>query len=914
MLLSQIEVMVSAALSTEQSPTQEQLRGLVDQVRRLPMFATVTDQEIENLVKQLETRLDVSMTIGGQLVADGFKPWLDARRKDIDPFYWGRYRKLLAQQGLPPRVITTLDDVTERITGLLEDPLKEGKWDRRGMVVGHVQSGKTANYTGVICKAADAGYRLIVVVAGIHNNLRSQTQSRIDEGFIGRDTGKGISAKAEDNYIGVGRFDSRRRPATFTSTTRDFNKQQAGTVGVSLDNLKEPAVLVIKKNTSTLANLIAWLKEHNAKRGRQSIPAPMLLLDDEADNASINTAKDRGEVTRINGQLRELLKMFDRSCYVGYTATPFANIFIDPDSEDEMRGDDLFPRDFIVSLDPPDNYFGARRVFLDDSEAIVRTIDDNEDLLPLIHRKELEVAGLPGSLVKAVRTFVLARAIRILRGDGKKHSSMLVNASRFTDVQSALRNEVQERLRRMQDAARVYGGLPPARADGDPEIHAIRQVFEQEYGSLGFAWSDVLAKLNEAAAPIRVVEINSRSSVGLEYAEHRDIGLNVIAVGGYSLSRGLTLEGLIVSYFLRNSMMYDTLMQMGRWFGYRPGYEDLCRVWMPEEAEGWYAHIAEAIEELRSELKAMEAAKATPLEFGLKVRSHPDTLIVTARNKMGAGKKLVMQIGLGNNFIETAALRADQPAMEQNRIAARRFASALKAAGHDPASAREVTGGFLLDNVPVEPIVEFIRGFRNSAGSFLTDPDPVVRYIEERADDELRGWQVLLASVGEDAKKLQDDELLGRVIHCQSRTIGGRSTDTTIYVTNKQRVASRGVERTGLDASVISDAERKYRDDNPDIRKAFEATGRKPNYPDRIYRDVRKQPLLILHLLRLDLPEGESSEDRRFRIPPVQPAVAWSISFPSTARPEKRVSYVVSAVWLRENMPDEQDDDLGVDE
>ena len=910
-LLKQLEDMVSAFISHEKAPTQELLRSTIAMVRATPLFASITDAQAEFLARQLEEKLDVSMAKGAQLTTPDFLPWLPSRRKDINPFYWDRYRKLLVQQGLPPGVISTLDEVTERITGLLENPEKEGTWSRRGMVVGHVQSGKTANYSGVICKAADAGYRLIIVVAGVHNNLRSQTQARIDEGFIGHDSSKKTSLKGDSNKIGVGIFDSARRPFSFTNTLKDFNKDQAGSFGGRIRDLREPAVLVIKKNSSTLKSVLGWLGEHNAKRGTKTISLPMLLIDDEADNASINTAKGKGEVTKINGQLRDLLKLFERNCYVGYTATPFANIFIDPDSETEMYGEDLFPRDFIVSLDPPDNYFGARRVFIDDADAIIRDIDDNEDLLPLAHKKSLQIVGLPPSLDEAIRTFVLARAIRILRGQGSKHSSMLINVSRFTDVQTALRNEVHERVRVIQDALRVYGSLPPHKAEGNEQIAALKKTWVDKksahYSSCGHDWHEVLAVLHEAAAPIRVVEVNSRSKSGLDYAEHKETGLNVIAVGGFSLSRGLTLEGLIVSYFLRNSMMYDTLMQMGRWFGYRPGYEDLCRIWMPEEAQGWYEHIAAAIEELRDELKAMEAVKATPRDFGLKVRSHPDTLIVTARNKMGSGKKVVMRIGLGKSFIETAVLKANPEALDNNRQAARRLAQGLHQQGiHlEQGSSKR---GYLLDGVPAGLVIDFIRGFSNSEGSFATDPRPVASYIEDRAVDELSTWQILFPSVIKAG--LPDKDILGAAVTCQERTMGDRSNDKTIYITNKQRVASRGVERAGLTEDQIAAAEGKYLLENPDVLKVATKAGRKVNFPDYAYREVRERPLLIVHLLQLNKPHGQTE----VHPPEVQPVIAWSISFPSTRRPEQRVEYVVGAVWMEQNMPDETDEDLGGDE
>jgi hypothetical protein len=902
MSLQQLESLVSASLFHERNPTPDSIRAMIAQLRSLPMIS-VSDDEAEGLARSFETRLDVSMPIGAQLVEDGYEPWLPSRRAAIEPYFWDRYRRLLTEQRFPAPVLQTLDQVTDNIVGLLEDPEKAGEWDRRGMVVGHVQSGKTANYTGVICKAADAGYKLIIVIAGVHNNLRSQTQARIDEGFIGRDTGKGMAIEGQHNLIGVGNFDSTRRPASFTNTLKDFNKQQASSVGVSIGDLKQPAILVIKKNSSTLSNLIAWLKDNNARRGVGKIADPMLLIDDEADNASINTAKGPGEVTRINGQIRTLLGLFERSCYVGYTATPFANIFIDPETDDEMWGSDLFPRDFIVSLDPPDNYFGAKRVFLDNSDAVIRSITDNEDLLPAVHRIDHRLVGLPPSLETAIRTFVLARAIRILRGDGTKHSSMLVNASRFTSVQGLLRGEIHERIVRMRDALRLYGALATSKAETNPEIAALKSVWSAEYRGAA-DWEAVLGTLLQAIAPIDVVEVNARSKVGLDYRGNEKTGLHVIAVGGFSLSRGLTLEGLTVSYFLRNSLMYDTLMQMGRWFGYRPGYEDLCRVWMPEEAQGWYEHIAEATEELREEFKAMEAVKATPKVFGLKVRSHPTNLIVTARNKMGTGKKVVLKIGLGNNFIETSSLRASAAAINANRAAASRFAAALAEVDCDPAHAEGVRGGFLMRDVPWEPVVEFVRSFRNSEGSFLTAPGPVAQYIEERTDGELAKWDVLLASVKPDEAKIENTTILNRTIHCQQRSFGKRSNDEVIRVTNKQRVASRGIERTGIDEEKIAAVEAKYLAEKSEERKKVER-GEKPNFPDHIYRIARPRPLLIIHLLEILTPEGDSPPGWL----PTEPVVAWGISFPATSKPEQKVEYVVGSVWLAENMPDDRDDE-----
>ena len=319
-------------------------------------------------------------------------------------------------------------------------------------------------------------------------------------------------------------------------------------------------------------------------------------------------------------------------------------------------------------------------MFLDARERHVRLIDDNEDILPMKHKIDHPVDVLPGSLVQAVRAFIVSRAIRNARGQQAAHASMLINASRFTDVQGRLRSQVADVVGRIRDAVAVDAGKGCA-ALNNPEIAKLHAVWQQEYAD-DADWADVQTRLHEVLVATRVVEVNaSKRSQALDYDQGGEHGVTIIAVGGFSLSRGLTLEGLTVSYFLRNSIMYDTLMQMGRWFGYRPGYEDLCRVWIPADGVGWYAHIHEAMDDLQSQLKRMELAKATPEQFGLAVRSHPESLIVTARNKMGTGKEFPVRVGLANKLVETTRIRADHDQLDRNRKAGERLAAEISKLG-----------------------------------------------------------------------------------------------------------------------------------------------------------------------------------------------------------------------------------------
>ena len=900
-----LEETVSPMVLREKDRTAESIRKIIDQIRSLPLFAEVSENQAEQLARLLEERNGINMGIGAVVDAPEFKPWLHEARATIDPHYWSRYKKLLMSKRLPADVITSTDSVTDTILDRMGNPNENGPWDRKGMVVGHVQSGKTQNYTGLVCKAADAGYRLIVVIAGIHNNLRNQTQARIDEGFVGRDTGRleRKDTKDKPRVIGVGKFDDRKAPVSLTTTLKDFNKATATTNTSQIASYAVPVVLVIKKNSKTLANLVDWLKEHSTTHGTDMVDQPMLLIDDEADNASIDIKYGKGEVSRINGQIRELLALFRRSCYVGYTATPFANIFIDPDKDDDVYKQDLFPRHFIIGLDAPTNYFGARKVFIDgipddedEEPSHLRYITDNADTLPVKHKIDHDLGDLPTSMVDALRCFLLARAIRNLRGQAGQHASMLVNSSRFTGVQGLIRNRLHERLKQIEDALRVDGGRADA-AEINAEIGSLERCWQREYSQAGFEWREVLDSLLGVAASTQVVSVNAASSGSLDY-ENGGQGQTVVAVGGFSLSRGLTLEGLTVSYFLRNSLMYDTLMQMGRWFGYRPQYEDLCRIWMPREATSWYAHIGEATEELQLELKRMQQANATPEEFGLAVRSHPSALMVTARNKMGAGKKHVM-VGLSNSFVETAKLSASKDVLDRNRQARDRFLKELIAEGNGPDAAVETSSGFLVGDVSWNTIDNFLRDFENDREAVLTDTRPIRQYISDRTADELEKWDVLIATLKQDRNKIA-----GWDISPPRRKIGNDELARGVLAVSgsKARLASRGVEREGLSDDLIKTAEAEY--EPP--RKEGATTSAKPNFPDRIYRAKRRKPLFILY--SFEVKPDDISENLKSRLPD-QPVVGWGISFPVSARPDKRVEYILNPVALRELFGDDDDID-----
>jgi hypothetical protein len=670
------------------------------------------------------------------------------------------------------------------------------------MVVGNVQSGKTANYTDVITKAADAGYRLIIVVAGIHNNLRDQTQTRIDEGFIGVDT----DPAKQRPPIGSGLFGSRedRAPLYLTHHKRDFHRAQKNAAQFGLKQIRVPGVLVIKKNPSTLKNLIEWV-EAQGSSSKTLNHAPMLLIDDEADHASINTQKDPDKATRINCQLRHLLSLFSRSSYVGYTATPFANIFISPDASDDGHpefGRDLFPEDFIVGLEAPTNYFGADRIYgVDRDVDCVRDIVDNGQLLPIKHRIDHVLTDLPGSLIEAVEVFLLARAIRCLRGDGEKHHSMLVNASRFSLLQLDLKTALARKLTEIKDAT-LYS--LSASAGGDPIVASLHATWQREFCDLEFDWPTVSQQLRTSASSVEVLAINSKSPDRLDYDNYKETGRAVIAVGGFSLSRGLTLEGLMVSYFLRNSMMYDTLLQMGRWFGYRTGYEDLCRIYMTPEAAGWYGYITEAAQELKQELLVMQQRDLTPREFGLKVRSHPKSLLVTARNKMRSGVKRTIEIGLGSAFIETTRVYGDAVRASSNLDAGKALVTAVMGANPPPPTSAETSWNYVWKGGAVKQILAFLESYKNHPESLHTQFPPLLKYINRRKNNELAAWDLAVIN----KRRGNVDNSLGIPVNCPERKLGNGSSPfpELVRIGNKHRVGDAQMERLGLTGTTCTEA------------------------------------------------------------------------------------------------------------
>lgn len=919
-------------------------------VRMMPKWGEGLNRDavVDELIRRFSMWIGQDTTLKSDV---GHVSWLNASRKR-DWRYWQRYREWLEKK-MAPKAVEGLDRSTDSVLGLLEDPLRDGPWDRRGLVVGHVQSGKTGNYTGLICKAADAGYKIIIVLAGLHNNLRSQTQMRLDEGFLGYETKPVFD---DITTIGVGEIDGdpaiRPNYATNRSDKGDFNSTAMKHLGISPE--ARPWLFVVKKNKKVLERLHRWILNHvansvDAESGRKVVTnLPLLLIDDEADHASVDTGEqifdEHGQPdpdhqpTAINSFVRRILHSFSRSAYVGYTATPFANIFIHERGETKDEGPDLFPSAFIINLAAPSNYVGPVKVFgLTSTEGregglpLVRTISDqmSEDgtggWMPVKHKANWVPLyegkdTFPPSLVSAIDAFLLSCALRRLRGQEREHASMLVHVTRYNEVQKHVCRQVEEHVRHLRQRL-------VRRIDSETTIERLRKLWDEDFVITSEvirsshpemdvpafpSWQEVLNVLPHAVEDIDVRMINGTAKDALDYAENGGNGLKVIAIGGDKLARGLTLEGLCVSYFLRASKMYDTLMQMGRWFGYRPGYIDVCRLYTTTELSEWFGHIADAAEELRDEFDLMAASGATPREYGLKVQSHP-VLMVTSRLKMRKARNLLLSFS--GQLVETVSLYRDQRVLQRNLEATKRLVEIMGKPHEGDVITRSRGGanqewkGFAWHGVAASSITEFLLSYETHPAALKVNSRLLAEFIDSMSGaGELTKWTVAVVGGGEGGrcalggevevgmlKRKADDQILDR--YSIGRLLSPR--DEALDLDESAWLAALDVTRKAwhADPARNKDGGRQDPPDHPNgpaVRRvrgfgAEGVVGVGP-HPERA--------LLLLYALDPDKAEGQFPPD-------TPPVIAFGISFPGSESGVKVEYKVNNVLWEQEYGPAE---------
>lgn len=843
----------------------------IDAFMQIPSYSSA---DKDWLLTQLEALFTIWAPPHGILVNDvGHIPWLHACKSEIDWNFWNRYETYLIKDvGLSPAAIGNIDRVSDEVLSSIEEPKRSGPWDRRGLVMGNVQSGKTGTYTGLICKAADAGYKVIIVLAGMHNNLRSQTQVRLDEGFLGY-TASDKSRGARE-FVGVYNYG---KNAIADSVTTKFEKGDFNSTAAKQFQIHpggNPLLFVVKKNTKVLENLLAWINgfasDNDVETGRKiHKDIPLLVIDDEADQASIdikaiaeNEAGDQDpehDPSVINGHIRKILHAFDKSAYVGFTATPFANIFINDENISLEYGKDLFPESFIINLEAPSNYIGASEIFGIDAneelgieekqplpivESVFDYVDDIEDKrqkigwmpprssgrtdhVPLYLGKE----EIPPSLHKAILCFILSSLVRTYRESSPLFNSMLVHVTRITNVQKRVKNQVEMHLKSINHRLKFGdGAYQPAILDEFKEIWLQSYVPTSKICGESYIlpdWEYVQNHLSKISSSIQVMEINGSASDSLNYDLHEATGLNVIAVGGDKLSRGLTLEGLVVSYFLRSSRMYDTLMQMGRWFGYKEKYLDLCRLFTTDELRGWFRHIAVASEELRQEFNYMNTIKATPIMYGLKVRSHP-AMMITSQVKMRSGTR--MKLSYAGDISETTIFYRDPVTIGKNLDAVK---SLIENIGIDKRKTKKSC--FLWEDVKSNEITDFLGRYQTHPDARRANTKFLSDYISLQVNQsELVSWTVVLASIQKNTTQ--------------------KSRDGTKTITNDV-----GEFFWGLDVGSI------YRDDVEELDSKNRYTIKRLVDPSHEYLDLTEQQIaaaleITINLWQVSTRKNKSTE------------------------------------------------------
>jgi hypothetical protein len=717
--LSKIEVIVENAVMRGKDVEQIKLdlRGIVKE--------DLLDRAISNFAKRKDKTYNlVDPYVIRQRSAISEKNRWYAGPSEYSKFWQFAHERLIAEG----RSREELDDVlhsSSQILGLLSSPAVD-KFGSRGLVLGYVQSGKTTNFISTIAQAADVGYRLIIVLSGVTNNLRKQTQERLESSLTGTNS---------QNWHWL------------TSADSDFNESNNAHMLLANSGLR--VIAVVKKNNSRLKRLKKWL-ESAPVAVRQGLP--VLIIDDEADQATVNSHKLINRQTEINKTITSMLKeeCLPKNAYLGYTATPFANIL--SDAKDQTQ---LFPRDFIYPLKRSAKYFGAEQLFgrdpIDESDQeivagrniiVPVSINDRNSMGTLIDPNSQTVPSeLPQSLKDAILWFVVATAARRVRSGTNRFSTMLIHTSGripcHNDMKRYVSDYVSElRTQSVNKTLDLLKNCWNSRA-ADGWIEGDSPVLE---------WTNIEGIANTVLTDLKIIVDNSKSEDRLVYDfTAEDKAKPYIVVGGNTLARGLTLEGLICSFFMRTSSTYDSLLQMGRWFGYRVGYEDLQRIWMQEDLILYFKDMALVEEEIRRQISDMAREGLEPSQVPVKIRDHR-VLAITADNKMKYAKRI--QIGYSGTRVETVSLSKRTSDILNNHHATRKFLDSIFSAGID-INSRNPEGWPLIHDVPWALVKKYLNEYSWTPNARVANGELISAYVDtHQGSGDMEFWNVFIYQTG----------------------------------------------------------------------------------------------------------------------------------------------------------------------
>ncbi|WP_298699233.1 Z1 domain-containing protein [uncultured Rothia sp.] len=801
---------------------------------------------------------------------------------------WPFLRKTLQKQIKNKEAVKTIDRESGEILNLLVN-LNEKGVKRKGLVVGYVQSGKTANFSAVITKAVDEGYRLVIVMTGILESLRSQTQARLQNGVA-------------DAII-----KSKKSVISLTSVKSDISSDDASNLEANL-HTGGVAYAVVKKNHNCLKYLMEQLRIVNQKGLLKDVP--VLIIDDESDQATPNTANKTEDYSTINGDMRQIWEQVQQGSYVAYTATPFANVFMNPKDEERYtehvesdnpenpegetieRYPGLYPSDFIYALERPNGYIGASRIFgtpLWATEDEDGTLNDGVDIDALrdIDTEEAKILRHPTrkdggdyipemvpSLEAAVQWFMIATALRRRRTQKQQHSSMLIHLSHLKETHFEVEKVIKDYISKLKENC------------GKPEINdAMQSLYEREVARMLAIrpekiypdWDELKLAVSQVVRETKCIVENSASDEQLKYEDKEP--LTCIVIGGNALSRGLTLEGLICSYYLRKSKTYDALLQMGRWFGFRPGYEDLIRLWTTEDIQEDYRYLADIEDELREEIREID----DPSVVAVKIRADRKKLNVTSPNKMRNAAPVNINHS-GKSYQVTRFEEQNDKCLKHNIQV---LESLIKSIGSTQEALRgKNNGSYLFEGVPVGTIIDYLTNYQVHPSNPGIDADRLVKWIAENVT---QNWNVVIYSDTDENRPKRD--FAGYEIRMADRTaVKSKSTEGIVDIkslANPQTYV--------LDLRILAH-HGKIKISEIDLKKAEKDSGKK-------LRSLNgNSPLLVVYVVN---PKSQANRSGRRDLDAVAPVVLHTIVIPKIVSSGKSNHFSVDALL---------NNDLGLEE
>ena len=887
--------MVAAALRqlvSDKYRTDVELDQLIEKYRAdftTGSFSSISNDDYSAIAREVKANCYVVIDEGPCIFSKDRKKWFLDEYSKSDKRFWIRYRKwLLTDEGYAPNVLKELDRATNTIMDGCGNPNSEMGFSKHGMVIGDVQSGKTGTYIGLMCKAADVGYQVFIVLTGITSMLRSQTQVRIDKGFTGR---KSLNAEP----FGVAAYDKDLVAKSITTTIDDYTENKP----ILLNTSKVPLVFVVKKNSRVLSKLYTNLNTIHNRPILNSVETSLMIIDDEADNASVNTSDD--DPTAINRHIRMILHLFKKATYVGFTATPYANVFINAYDNKEGMGKDLFPEDFICCLGTPSNYMSARDIFDEDGKyhEMIRDLDNDADLYEKSHKNGTILETVPQSLRSALYCFILSCTIRDLGGETDKPMAMLINMSRYKSTHTSITDVIGVDFYKIQMEIENQCCMGE-KALNNPTIRELKETWVKEYSNYcsgKYEWSQIQKAMGTTVTTIEYHVINSDNKATgiLNYEEHPN--MRIIVIGGDCLSRGLTLNGLMITYFYRSSNKYDTLMQMGRWFGYRDGYEKLCRIWIDSENVEWFSRIAEATEDLKNQISTMNDAGMHPDEFGLRIRQDLNVLKITAKNKMIHTDKTVERISLSCAVLETAYIPILRKTVISNHNACDKLISTIMEITKENGK-KTSNNNLLWTEITPDIICQFVNDYSFNAKDFI-DKEGLINTISSYPSIK---WDVAIIHGDSIRQHYGITDTIRSKARISLRDDDGRPS---VLKLNKSRLITPSFvnEGTGLKATPKS------------VKDAYQMIpgNKEKSPPTSVYLANKTKGLLMIHYLDLSVCEQDKEEvDNVFATYPegICP-IGIAFAFPKIdGEYIAPTYYITNTVWEKiKNEKTEQDDD-----